>query len=214
MDTHSKLQALWHLEPGVRRSSLAHCPSLGPWINYVPCWALWALVEVQVGALPGRQAKEAACSGKTGREDWEGGVHSVCWSLPTSVINYVGQRRLGSTLSLSPKQERGRVIRRKKRKCLSPTLIMNSLVLYIYHMFLDERKSFKIVIHLHSWPLGSILPGCFCCLFVCFPGGTRNEQEMESKKSRMVETSVSFVPVPYLPLSFHISFPFYLFLSE
>lgn len=53
---------------------MAHCPILGPWINYVPCWALWVIVKVQVGALPGRQVKEAACD-EAGRED---GVRPGC----------------------------------------------------------------------------------------------------------------------------------------
>lgn len=51
------------------------------------------------------------------------------------------------------------------------------------------------MIHFHLWPAGSIPPGFF--FFLPFSGGTRNEKEMGSKKSRRVE--------PLFPLLlFHI----------
>lgn len=97
-------------------------------------------MKVQVGALPGRQAKEAACD-EAGRED---GVRPGCTeraALPTSVFDPSGQRRPVSALSLSPKQDRVRVIMRKKGNfffLLSSWT--DSLVLHTYHMFPDERK--------------------------------------------------------------------------
>lgn len=123
-------------------------------------------------------------------------------SVTTSLHHHSGQRRPVSALSLSPNQERGRVVRLKGSNLVSRSSDGGTLcALYPSDASGGGSKSFW------TWDLLFILPWPSESSFI--PG--RKHGKETGHELGTGGTSMSFAPILDEPFIFHTSCPFYFF---